>query len=107
MPARKWGSESKKLSVLKATAGTEKRSDNEAGQYLKSLAGWMFPAKEEKQAWNCFDRRRDFHAVGCTPQLASQPELGYYPSSGLGMILLILIILLQLGQFYVTAARRA
>jgi hypothetical protein len=79
--------ESKKLSVLKATAGTEKRSNNEGTQYLKSLAGWRFPARDEQHAWNCFDRRRDFDAVGCTPHLASQPELGLLPErwTGLGL----------------------
>ena len=47
----------------------------------------MFRAKEEKHAWNCFDYHRDFDAVGCTPHLDSQPELGLLPERrpGLGL----------------------
>jgi hypothetical protein len=44
----------------------------------------MFPAKEEQHAWNGFDRRRDFDAVGRTPHLAAQPAVGLLPERRTG-----------------------
>jgi hypothetical protein len=63
--------ESKKLSVLKATAGTEKRSNNQEDRQLKSSAGAMFLAKEQQHAWNGFGGRRDFDAVGAHSPLGA------------------------------------
>lgn len=37
--------------------------------------------------------------VGAIPRWPHSREWGYYPSSGLGLILLILVILMLLGRF--------
>lgn len=37
--------------------------------------------------------------VGAIPRWPHSREWGYYPSSGLGLVLLILVILMLLGRF--------
>jgi len=52
--------------------------------------------KEKKHGYDT-DHYFDSRLSRRTTHLASQQELGYYPSGGIGLVLLILIILVLMG----------
>ena len=46
--------------------------------------GSILLRKEEQYAWNGFDRRHNFDAVGCNTHVASQPTVGLLPERRAG-----------------------
>jgi hypothetical protein len=54
-------------------------------------------AKSEN-AWNHIDRNFVFALMGALPQWQHSRSRDYYPSSGLGVVLNIIVILMVLGR---------
>ena len=47
---------------------------------------------------NCIDRDSSFGPIGCAAKMVHSKDWGYFPTGGLGLVLLIVVILLLLGR---------
>lgn len=51
-----------------------------------------------KHPWTCIDRDLDFGTLGCSASVVTQPRVGYVPTGGVGLVLLIVVVLVLVGR---------